>query len=96
MARRSEILLMSTILFIQRIIFLIILLVNHFVADPDQGNYPDNIRLWMSASGLLVHLLMIILMITTDKHFFLVIHSPIVILSYMTYLVNTKKTFNSE
>ena len=95
-ARKSEILLMTTILFIQRVIFLTILVVNHFASDPNMGNYPDSRRILMTSSGLLVHLIMIILIVISDKEWILVIHGPIVILSYLNYLGNTHHSFGPD
>ena len=85
-ARNPEIIMISGILLLQRFIFFITVLVN-FLVDSTETSAE---RTYLNSIGLGIHLVMIgTLFIDKHLYFWQIIHCPIIMLSYMTFLGNS-------
>ncbi len=87
-ARNPEIILISSLLLIQRVLFWIVLLIN-FLADSESV---DARRLYLSAIGKAIHIVLIGTLFCKKVYIWQIIHAPIVMLSYLTFLGNSKET----
>lgn len=84
MKRNPEILFISCILFIYRIIFLIVILANHYAREEEI----DIRRVWLNSIGISVHALVLIPLLLEKVKFWQKVHAPMVILSYSIYVFN--------
>ncbi|TNV84459.1 hypothetical protein FGO68_gene5675 [Halteria grandinella] len=89
--KRHEIIFISALLFVQRMIFLIILLVSSF-----QNDTVDNRRLWLNGSGRAIHLIALLALIFSRRVWVQQLHGPIIILSYLAFVFNKKNAIQDE
>jgi hypothetical protein len=83
----------SVLLLIQRIFFLIVLFANYF----DENSDIDSQRLYLNAIGVAIHLVAIgTLFLKKKTYLWQMIHAPVVMLSYLTYVGNIASTFNDD
>jgi len=82
--RLKEIYKISLLLFLQRILFFIILLINYFI----EGTTVDRRRLWLNSIGVGVHLLLLIPLHLKKIGFWEYVHAPLLIVTFQTYVFN--------
>ena len=90
--RNPEILIISLLLLIARLIILVVIFVNHF--------YPESHilyeRVWLNSIGVVIHILFLIPLLLEKVKFWQAIHGPVVILSYSTYVFNKNEDLNGD
>jgi hypothetical protein len=81
----------SFLLLGQRLIFLIVLIINFFAND-----MVDSFRLTMNSVGVAIHLILIGTLFLKNVYFWQIIHAPLIMLSFMTFLANSIVSFESD
>ena len=82
--RRPEIIKISIVLIVQRIIYLLVLAINRFTREN-----LDNKRLWLNSMGIGISIIALIVFIYSHNLIIQKIYAPIVIVSYSVYVFNS-------